>query len=107
LWFCSSHFDDLRSNDDDAAALQKELESNPELADELRRIAEEEANAAAAPVLTPVKSNKPHINVVFIGHVDHGKVVFTGNIPHNQLLQLQADEIKRPASLRAIVLAKD
>lgn len=68
-----------------------------ELADELRRIAEEEA-AAAAPV--PIRSNgKPHINVVcraivwavlrwssdagmqvFIGHVDHGKSTMSGAI---------------------------
>jgi translation elongation factor EF-Tu-like GTPase len=66
------------------------------LAEELRKIAEEEA---AASNVAPIASNKPHINVVsmsgvilwqalvhcnheqvFIGHVDHGKSTMSGAI---------------------------
>ncbi len=52
-----------------------------ELAAELARVEEEDraagAGAAAPPSLAP---GKPHVNVVFIGHVDHGKSTMSGAI---------------------------
>jgi peptide chain release factor subunit 3 len=53
-----------------------------ELEEELRRVEAEDALAkrAAANVAEAAAAGKPHVNVVFIGHVDHGKSTLSGAI---------------------------
>ena len=81
----------------DASHADEIPEDDAELQAELRRVAEEEAAEAAKPRLV-LPDGKEHVNVVFIGHVDHGKSTLSGAIllacnmiDKREIAKLQAD----------------